>query len=65
MVNRLCILLYFLSELGVPWCVEQPQSSLLELAPSYQWLCDRFDVWKARLHAWVMHLDSSRLHQLC
>ena len=34
MVNRLCILLYFLSELGVPWCVEQPQSSLLELAPS-------------------------------
>ena len=47
MVDRLCIIFYFLSELAVPWCVEQPQSSLLELAPSFQWLSARFDVWKA------------------
>ena len=47
MVFRVCLILWVLSELGVPWCLEQPQSSLLEFSKPFQKLCSRFTVFKA------------------
>ena len=33
MVDRLCILLYFLSELAVPWCVEATSIEFVGIGP--------------------------------
>ena len=51
MVARVCFCLYLLSSMGVPWCLEQPASSLLERHPLFQHLCRRFEVFK--IHVWL------------
>ena len=46
MVARVCLALLILSSLKIPWVLEQPQSSILELSQPFQNLAKRFKVWK-------------------
>lgn len=50
MVARVCLCLYMLSTLGMPWCLEQPASSVLERHPLFQFLCERFLVYKIHVY---------------
>ena len=47
MVSRMCFYLLILSELHLPWFVEQPSLSLMETHPMFEYLCKRFTVYKA------------------
>ena len=48
MVARVCAILMTLSALKIPWILEQPQSSILELSKPFQNLAKHFKVRKAR-----------------
>ena len=46
MVGRVSLALMVMSSLSLPWILEQPGSSLLELHPAFQQLSKRFQVFK-------------------
>ena len=50
MVARVCLILLVLSTLKIPWVLEQPQSSILELSEPFQNLVKHFKVWKVGFH---------------
>ena len=51
MVARTCVYLLVLSSLRVPWCIEQPASSLLEAHPLFSYLLKKFTIYRA---AWLV-----------
>ena len=59
MVARTCIYLLVLSSLRLPWCIEQPASSLLEAHPLFSFLLKKFTIYRA---AWlVSHVSTKHL----
>ena len=49
---RVCALLYLCSALGLPWMLEQPQSSLFEHLPWFVWLTKQYDIYKVPGKHW-------------
>ena len=46
MVSRVCLYILILTELCLPWCLEQPTSSLLEAHPLFVFLAQKYKIFK-------------------
>lgn len=47
MVGRVCLCILVMSALHIPWCLEQPSSSVMELHPCFQYIAKKFVVYRA------------------
>ena len=68
MVARCCLILLILSVLKIPWVLEQPQSSILELSEPFQNLAKHFKIWKVGFRMFQFLLVSGScqlLESLC
>ena len=50
MASRCVVLIFIMEAMGLLWCLEQPQTSILAELPAFQFLVDRRHVWQMMIN---------------